>query len=137
MPIKEKTMDNLYGKLAAQVANEVIKSENTKLKSIDPITLMTIAKLIWEVIQCYMNKKLTEEDALKLAREPNFVQRGLLRVMVRKAMRKYNVEGVNKGVLREAITNELVEFGSKATIEDLRGLVIEFDNVKKVFSEQE
>lgn len=130
-------IDNIYGKLALQVSSQVANDEQVNVKQLDPATIMIIIKVIWEVIQCYMKKKLTEQEALDVAKNPNFVQRGLLRVMTRKCLRSHDIPKVNKGVLRETITNKLVELGSTATLDQIRELVINFDETGKVLSGQQ
>ena len=55
-------IDNIYGKLALQVSSQVANDEQVNVKQLDPATIMIIIKVIWEVIQCYMKKKLTEQE---------------------------------------------------------------------------
>ena len=120
-------LDNVYGKFANKVAAETVKSGKLNVKTLDPMTILMILKILFEVVKCYMSKKFSAEKALGMAQKPTFIDKALLKRFVREAIRDGDLpKGINKFVLRAELSEKLLEFGPTLKKEDIEELTAKF-----------
>lgn len=127
------SLNNSYTALATKIANS-----NKEVKQFDLFTIWMIAKLIWELVACYLKKKFTTKEALEMLKKPNFLHRLLLKRMIKKVAveNEKRIVGLGSVAGKPAFHDELfkqfIELGKSATVEDLEALQRDFEETGKV-----
>lgn len=123
-------LNNTYSDLAiSTVALTQKRSGLDKVRCFDPLTIITIISIIIKIIQCYMNRKLSAEQAVQKSIKPNFLDRIILRKIVKtgldtKTIKSYFKDSHPKFV--EETTKSLMENGKLATVEKMQKLVDQY-----------
>ncbi len=120
-------LDNVYGKFANKVAAETVKSGKLNVETLDPMTILMILKILFEVVKCYLSKKYSADNAVKMAQKPSLLEKLLLKRFVREAIRDADIPKIiNKLTLRAELTERLLELGPTVTLQDITELTNKF-----------
>lgn len=131
------SLNNSYTALATKIANS-----NKEVKQFDLFTIWMIAKLIWELVACYLKKKFTEKEAVKMMANPSFIQRFILKRLIKKIAKnnehKFLGTGpmfASKSEFHDELYTQLISLGKTVKPEELKALLIDFEETGKALGE--
>lgn len=128
--------NNSYTSLATEIANATKKNQSIDIKTFDPLTIWLIIQIIYQVVKCYMAKKMKPKSALEMVNNPGLAPKILLRRMVLKAIRdqgrKIGSE-LSQAEFKTELYDQLLEFGKKGTEADLANLEYDLPEIARHF----
>jgi hypothetical protein len=123
-------INNTYAEIAVKTVTLTQKRSGLdKIKCFDPFTIITIISIIIKIIECYLKRKLSTEQAVYKSKKPNFLDRMILRKIVKTALDNKTTKGYFKehhGRFTEETLKSLLECGKEATSEKLQKLADEY-----------
>lgn len=126
--------DNYFVKLATQVSNKVKNNKDIDVKTFDPMTIWLIVQIIYQVIKCYINKKMTPKSAIDMVKSPSLIEKALLKRIINREVRNHDRRiGSEKSQLafKNELYSQLLEFGSTGTVSDLERLERDLPEVER------
>lgn len=126
--------NNLYVEVASKVLNSMKSNKDIDLKTFDPMTIWMIIQIIYQVVKCYMNKKMTPKSAIAMVNNPNLLERALLKKLMNKAIRDHKRlvgSETSQKAFKAELYGKLLELGQNGTVSDLERLQAELPEVEE------
>lgn len=126
--------DNTFVKFATEILNRTKINKEIDVKTFDPMTIWMIIQIIYQIIKCYINKKMNPKTAIGMVNEPNLLHRAMLKRLMNKAIRTNNRligSQSSQKAFKDELYKQLLEFGKNGTVSDLEKLEASLPEMEK------
>ncbi len=131
-------INNIIGEMALSAAAGVVKNKKTNVKQLDPATIMIIIKIITTIIQCYLDRKVSAEEAVELSKNPGFFNTFIVNRLIAKELKKHKAElGSNPSEVKKEIKTQVYEIGKKVNTDKVYKAVACLNDTVKFLRENE
>lgn len=137
-PVPVLSERNSYSRLANEICLSMRSNKDIDVKALDPITIWMIIQIIYQIVKCYINKKMSKKEALDMVNEPGLLQKALLRSMINRTVKAHNRRigsDVSHEAFKRELYSELLKIGKTGTITGLKRLEEDMPEISKYLEE--